>query len=236
MTAHQADICLERLDLMERKLLIGGRSISYELIRKNVKNVNITVRHDGTVRVSAPKGVPEKDIRDILYQKEDFLIKNIERCKTRTFPEEIFYFGKSLPVIYGKGNRICDGYAIIADKEHFGECLKVLYKQAAMENFPQIYECAYKRFRGIEKPGLRFRSMKTRWGSYSRVSGMVTLNTALAAAPPICIEAVAAHELAHVYVMNHSKDFYRVLLSAMPEYRSCHELLKQFSASIYAQI
>ena len=220
---------------MQKELLIGGENICYEIVRKKVKNINITVRPDGSVRVSAPRNVPEEFIQDILRQKGDFLLKNIKKYEAAKLPEEIFYLGRPFSVIYGEDNCIRGQYAVLKDKANFNECLDLLYKQAAEEIFPEIYEQAYKRFSGIHKPGLRLRSMKTRWGSYSSVSDLITLNTRLAAAPPICIEAVAAHELAHVLVMDHSRRFYQVLLSAMPEYKSCHKLLKQFSFPVYRQ-
>ncbi len=47
----------------------------YQLIRKNVKNINLRVKSDGSVVVSASPGVPEDYIDDFVYSKRSFIQK-----------------------------------------------------------------------------------------------------------------------------------------------------------------
>ena len=45
-------------DRMVRTILLDGRKIEYEFQRKRVRNLNLRVRADGSVAVSAATGVP----------------------------------------------------------------------------------------------------------------------------------------------------------------------------------
>jgi predicted metal-dependent hydrolase len=57
---------------------------------------------------------------------------------------------------------------------------------------------------------VRFKAQKTRWGSCSSQNN-INLNYLLMMAPMWVIDAVIAHELAHITHKNHSKDFYQLL-------------------------
>ena len=61
--------------------------------------------------------------------------------------------------------------------------------------------------------------MQRKWGSCSR-RGHITLNTALCWLPPRLAEYVVVHELAHLRVFNHSKDFKAVLAQHLPDWEA----------------
>ena len=62
---------------MQRKLEISGRILEYDLERKKVKNLNLRVRRDGTVAVSANSRVSIEYIENFLRGKADFIFKAI---------------------------------------------------------------------------------------------------------------------------------------------------------------
>lgn len=64
----------------------------------------------------------------------------------------------------------------------------------------------------------RFSTRQTsRWGSYSTRTRRVQLNAALRQMPVWVLEAVVAHELAHVSHPDHSPAFWRLLREVCPE-------------------
>lgn len=81
---------------------------------------------------------------------------------------------------------------------------------------------------GIPFPKLRFRLMKGRWGSCLRKKREVTLNKLVKLLPKDCQEYVIAHELAHLVEANHSKAFYEVLSSVLPDHRDRERKLDHF--------
>ncbi len=56
-----------------------------------------------------------------------------------------------------------------------------------------------------------------RWGSYSCQTGIIRLNAALRQMPPWVLEAVVAHELAHVFHLDHSPAFWELVRSVCPK-------------------
>ncbi len=59
-------------------------------------------------------------------------------------------------------------------------------------------------------------NQRSRWGSYSRKTGIVRLNAALRQMPPWVLEAVVAHELAHTFHLDHSPVFWELVRSVCP--------------------
>ena len=64
---------------MKHVLVLGGHPIEYELTRKRVKNINIRVRADGTVGVSAPHRVTDQEVETILVSRGDFILGALEK-------------------------------------------------------------------------------------------------------------------------------------------------------------
>ena len=62
-----------------------GRTFPVILVRKKVKNINLHVRSDGTLYLSAPARVPWAYIEDFLEKKTDFIIREMEERKQK-FP------------------------------------------------------------------------------------------------------------------------------------------------------
>lgn len=69
------------------------------------------------------------------------------------------------------------------------------------------------------------RDQKTRWGSCSS-RGTLSFNYRLIFAPPVILDYVVVHELCHLTHMNHSKDFWNMVASVMPEYKVCRKWLR----------
>ena len=60
-----------------RKLMIDNRTIPYELERKTVKNINLRVRPDGSVYVSANPTISLNHIEDFMTEKQQFILSNM---------------------------------------------------------------------------------------------------------------------------------------------------------------
>lgn len=66
---------------MEKTLQLHGRIIKYNLTYKKVKNINLRIKPNGTIQVSANKRVSEKIINSFLVSKADFILNALERYK-----------------------------------------------------------------------------------------------------------------------------------------------------------
>jgi predicted metal-dependent hydrolase len=70
---------------------------------------------------------------------------------------------------------------------------------------------------GILPKGIKIKAQKKLWGSCGR-NAIINLNWRLGLFPKKVFEYVVAHEMCHLRYMNHSKAFWKLLGSLMPEY------------------
>ncbi len=221
------------------KTPIGG--IEYSLERKKVKNINLRVRRDGTVYVSAPSRVPVREIEGFIAAKCSYIKQAQEhfRSRTETAAEER-RFAQGASVMYlGRPLELCiiqsptEG---VTEEEHRlvialrdssdlsrGERLYAKWLDGrCREVFTDLMKEIYPFFKamGVPFPQLKIRAMKARWGSCHYTKGMIVLNRYLIEAPRHCIAHVVAHEFCHFIYPNHSRDFYSLLDKVCPHWRS----------------
>jgi predicted metal-dependent hydrolase len=80
---------------------------------------------------------------------------------------------------------------------------------------------------GGRQPGWRTRFMRSQWGSCS-VDGKISLNTHLVKTPEPVIDYVVLHELCHLEHHNHSRRFYALLGTHMPDWQRRREALDRY--------
>ncbi len=68
---------------------------------------------------------------------------------------------------------------------------------------------------GVRVGRISIRDQASRWGSCSS-TGMLSYSWRLILAPPFVLEYLAAHEVAHIVEMNHSRRFWRLVDSICP--------------------
>ena len=92
-----------------------------------------------------------------------------------------------------------------------------------------LCESAYPYFktRGVKYPQIKFKRLKSRWGSCMPSRGILTFNTNLKYAPTECIRYVVLHEFTHFLVPNHSEKFYYELCKVCPEWQAARRKLRE---------
>ena len=63
---------------MIREIVINGRSVSYNLERKDVKNINLRIKSDQKIFVSANKKVCVSEIEKFINTKADYILKALD--------------------------------------------------------------------------------------------------------------------------------------------------------------
>ena len=183
--------------IQERTVCAGEKNIKYILERKQVKNINLRVRPDGSVRVSAGPWVDASQIDDFVLSKAEFILEAMKRFENMAEAEEEF----QSELDKAKAGR----ESLLADASVFTEILDEFY--------PLFVPY------GVKKPKLRVRTMKSCWGSCLVNKGIITLNRKMLMKPRECIEYVVVHELCHFIHPNHSKQFYGFMEQFMPDWK-----------------
>lgn len=167
----------------------GG--VEFRLTRKRVKNVNIRVRPDGHVEVSAPARMSLCKVKDFVASKEGW----IERARSRlaSSPQR-------------RAEEATDA--------------EVAEWRSVVESCVPVLVGAWEPIMGVRAGKLVYRNMKSRWGSCQPATGRICINVRLALYPPECLEYVVVHELCHLLVRGHGPKFHALMDRLMPDWRA----------------
>ena len=233
-----------------RTIVCGDNEIRWLLTRKKVRNINLRIKPDGIVYVSASKRVPIGYIEDFIRSKRDFIISGLEKLASHAgqpdIPETgteytdgstLCYFRENYTLsilIAVKENVVIDGGRLIVyakTSERVGGLLKKFYLEETGKLFEELNKRTFMMFidKGYKVPAasLQIRKMSSRWGSCHMDKKKIVMNSRLALYPRECSEYVFVHEYAHFVVPNHSPDFYAVLANIMPDYKKYMKMLKE---------
>lgn len=226
---------------MARLKLPDGRVIEYELTRKRVKNVNIRIKADGVVYVSASARVSVKRVEEILAARADFISRAVQQLKNREQRSEITaekmrWLGRKYPVrvLRNMSERVSLEQDELRVYTVHPDLAEEMLKHWAGEHFAQLIQQldgevrSVLRQSGLEPPPTRIsiKDMKTRWGSCSYTRGHISINSRLMAYPRETVLSVLWHEYAHYWHHDHSAQFYGFLERFFPDYRMWNGLLK----------
>ena len=240
----------DQFETEQRVIHCSGASIVYHLERKDVRNLNLRIKKDGSVWASASPDITSSRIDEFVLSKEAYIFSALKQFQTieqyKAQPKQyvsgetfnILGHGLRLKVSQGCQNEVSsDGVLltlIVKDPCVFDIRQRTVQRfltKRCREVFGEILNERYPLFRkyGVSMPELHIREMETRWGSCSVKRGVITLNKRLLEAPRDCIEYVIVHELCHLIHPNHSKWFYEFLTMLMPDWKERKKALDEYA-------
>ncbi len=216
----------------------GTKEIFFEIKRTNRKTLAIEVHPNAEVFVIAPNNISLEDIKYKVEKRAKWIVKQwdyfnqfLPRTPERTYVsgETHYYLGKSYLLKVSKGNqnqvKLKSGKLQVTCKsEPSSELVKKLlaqwYYNHAKKKFDIILSEIYAKFKDytIKIPQIEIRRMPNRWGSCNTLNKII-LNPEIIKAHSKCIEYVLTHEMCHLVIPNHSKEFYTLLEDIMPNWK-----------------
>ena len=173
---------------------IKGENIRVE--KKKIKNLYLRISPaDGAIRISAPERMSIKQIENFVLDKWDWIQTTRERL-----------------------DRVREEKSASQLTEDEKQAQKEAYKKKLLEVLPQVIQKC-ERITGLHALEWKLRDMKTRWGSCNIQKKRIWLNIQLAAYPRECLEYVVTHELVHLLVPGHGKEFWAYMDRFFPEWR-----------------
>lgn len=171
----------------------GG--VEYTLTRKRVKNLNLRLSPDGSVRVSAPP-------RASLAAVDAFVAAHADWVRR------------------AQGRAAAEAARAQTPPPHPAQCL-ALFQAVSDRVFP-LFETVL----GGQKPMIKVRDMRTRWGSCHPAKRQITLAARLALQPAEAVEYVVVHEYCHFVHPDHQAGFWALVGSILPDYKARRALLR----------
>lgn len=168
------------------RIVYGNKTIEFIIKRKKVKNVNLNIKPDMTVEVSAHEDVPLDFICDFVRKKQAWItqhMKHFKNVQSYKQSDQEYVSGESYKYL-GKQHRL---RVQIADKEEMVKyfrgyiyvfvkdtndvkrkayLMEEWYRDKARKIFQDLLNKLYPLVEkyGIKKPSIDIKIMKARWG------------------------------------------------------------------------
>lgn len=189
----------------------------YTLIRSARRSLSLQIAKTGELIVRAPLRYSVEKIDIFIREKSRWIEKHLAKTKEQNVKKEAdkwYYFLFSERLIQWEKT---DREIIKLQKESLRKYID--------KRLPDILlGKSFKR----SIANIRINSARTRWGSCSS-KGTLSFSYRLVAYPEETIDAVIIHELAHLTHANHSKRFWDLVYSILPDYDARVKILKNIS-------
>ena len=86
---------------------------------------------------------------------------------------------------------------------------------------------------GVKPERIQVKELRSRWGSCS-VDGVLSFSWRVVLAPPFVLDYLAAHEVAHLKEMNHSRRFWAQVRRCIPDYERGRDWLHKNGCKLHA--
>ena len=229
---------------MRRSIVLRGQRVAYELERRRVRRVNLRIRPDGSLHVSAPRLTPPLAVDALLLSRQDWILEKLREAAQRREADEdaVWLWGERLKLCVRQGGRhvvSVSGDTLVLtlrdpeDGEERRRALEAWQKKLCTERVTALCRQYFPAFarRGQAFPDLSFRRMSSRWGSCRPQKGALTFNTRLVELPPECADYVVVHELAHFRQPNHSAAFYAEVARVLPDWKARRDRIRAWESA-----
>lgn len=229
---------------MTKVFVYEGKEYQYELVESRGKRLSAAIDEYGRMMVRYPKRMPASAVNDFVEEHKKWLVIHYHQAQEQCgaflhhFVEgEAFYFlGKPYPLKIRKNGikerirveRLPDCF-LIEGNALTGEAVKKAMEGWYIRNARIRFEsrCAYfAPLIGVTYHTLRIKNQKSRWGSCSG-KGNLNFNWKLIMAPEEVLDYLVVHELCHLKYMDHSKEFWSLVASILPDYRKREQWIEE---------
>ena len=191
-----------------------------------------------------PEGFGQPQIEALLKKKTNWIVEKLREVKGIPAPRKReFVSGESFPLL-GKEYRLKvqkgqvgparqEGDRFLAntlsgEPKEIEQNIIDLYKEIAKEKLT-VRARYFANKLMIEPKEIKITDFKNKWGSCTP-DGVVSFNWQIITTSSSVIDYVVVHELCHLEHPNHSKEFWKLVESVLPDYKQTKEKIKFMKA------
>jgi predicted metal-dependent hydrolase len=213
---------------------------------KRIKKISLSLENKDEIIIKTPLKFKANQIRDIVMQHKDWILKAINRVPVKNKFDficggEIPFIGEKYPLELISDDSVVGVKVVFKNEifyfyhnpnlpqeseyEMFVDALKKFYKKVAVKYIDPIFDemCFLTK---LHPENITYRYAKRQWGSCSYKND-ISINYMLLQFPLNAIRYVVLHELCHIEEKNHSARFYNLVSLYMSDYKQEEEKLKQ---------
>lgn len=191
---------------------------------------------DGKVTLTLPRGVPEGEGLAFARSRQDWIADALGRRPDDMMVglgTELPVEGRLLPVVAASGRsaRIEAGRIAVPLGRPAGSTVQAALKCLARDRLAAASD-RHAAAIGRKVGRITLRDTRSRWGSCT-VDGNLMFSWRLILAPPDVLDYVAAHEVAHLVHMDHSRAFWAEVGRLFPGHESARAWLKREGTGLH---
>lgn len=197
-TAHLFVLSVFCCSVFSVKTLLNNREIEYQIKKSaRARRLRVAVYCDASVIVTTPFCFGDYKVERFLKEKANWVLSKID-----------YFLRLGGTARIGGGKR--------EYKKHREQARRFVMEK--VEKINKIYNFSFKK--------ISIRNQKSRWGSCSKKRNL-NFNYKIIFLPEKLAEYIVAHELCHLKEFNHSRNFWNLLSTAVPEYGECRKALRR---------
>ena len=220
------------------RVQFGDATIEYEVQRSERRKKTVQITMDGgRVLVAAPSNTPDSNLEAIVRKRAPWILRQepgsgVQPSRKRfASGETLPYLGRNVRLIVETANVLLPelrfdhwSFRIAVPKgldelKRYDEIRKVVvqwYRRQASQRLPRTVELWRKRMGLRQALEVLVRDQRQRWGSCAP-DGTLRFNWRVVMLTPTLMEYVVVHELAHLKVGSHSKEYWALVSSLLPD-------------------
>lgn len=208
---------------------------------KNMRSLRVRIKPPhGEVAVSAPLFTPEHVIVDFLRDRHEWVTQHRAAIRLSSVDPHPLKTGGYVP-LWGTQReivvadavrasaRLADALILIqrpeGDDAAARDAVDALYRREVESAVTRELEKWEPRIRRAST-SVKFKRMKSRWGSCDTGTGALTFNTMLAKFPCEALEFVVVHELVHLLERGHGPAFKALMHAHLPDWQARRQMLR----------
>jgi predicted metal-dependent hydrolase len=228
-------------ELEFHSLKYGQKTLNFCLKYSNRNTLGISVSPSCLIEVVAPDETKFEKIIEGVENRASWILKQIEYFSSFEKDDSLKCYKSGSNVKYSGRDYVLSVVQVESFQEEFVEVsgehiLLFIHDRTNQERINlfveewlrnealiKISQCVEENFQklkkyGVERPKYYLRKMKLRWGSCTP-EGIIYFNPELVTLSKTLINYVVIHELCHLKYQNHSKDFYSLVETVLPEWK-----------------
>lgn len=183
---------------MQKSIELRERKIEYTLrVSKRARSMRLAIYHDGAFVVTVPQRMNPWTVDQFIIKKSQWVIDKLEYFKSFS----------GVPIVKSSKR----DFAKYKDQT-------LALAQRRIAYFNSVYQFKFN--------AISIRNQKTRWGSCSRKRNL-NFNYKIALLPERLADYIIVHELCHLEEFNHSRRFWSLVATTIPNYVELRNELKQ---------
>lgn len=224
----------------------GTKIIEFTVTYRTRKTIEIGVEAPDVVTVVAPEGLDDEVLLTHVRSKAKWIVQKlyeIKEIQTQHIDREyvngeaFLYLGRNYTLhlvddesLMKPITKLFQGKFMITTPVRNQLKLKLSmedwYRQKTLEKVLERV-AYYQKYFEIEATAIKVKEQKKRWASCTSKRELL-FNWRCTMAPSWVLDYIVVHEMSHMLIMDHSKDFWSLVERIMPDYEKRREWLKNY--------